>query len=293
MGMLWVLLPTFAWHALAQSAFTSGAAWCDDATRSTWPICNPSAPVDERAADIVSRLTLDDKITLTSNDASAGGISLPKWNWWNEATHGVWHNVGPPWPCESNPCDGPVTVFALPITTSCSFNRTMWYKTGNQIGREARAFWNSKGDVRGGTYWTPVINIVRLILASVSGCTRVPLLAPPVLFTPLTLYYTGNGIVYRVPRSHFTLTNTCSFTSSTSGTHGGAVTLSVSAHAFLLCLAPLPPADSQPPPPTLCVQPLARTPFSRAPMPEILCRAFKLLLKLRTLFRPQLAANTL
>jgi len=268
--MLWVLLPTFA---LAQSAFTSGAAWCDDATRSTWPICNPSAPVDERAADIVSRLTLDDKITLTSNDASAGGISLPKWNWWNEATHGVWNNVGPPWPCESNPCDGPVTVFALPITTSCSFNRTMWYKTGNQIGRESRAFWNSKGDVRGGTYWTPVINIVRLI------------------FTPVALCYTA--IVYRVPRSPSTLTTTRAFTSSTSGTHGGVVTLSVSAHAFPLCLAPLPPANSRPPPPTLCVQPLARTPSSRAPMPEILCRAFKLLLKLRTLFRPLLAANTL
>ena len=73
----------------------------------------------------------------------------------------VWNNVGPPWPCESNPCDGPVTVFALPITTSCAFNRTLWRKTGNQIGRESRAFWNAKGDVRGGTYWTPVVNVVR------------------------------------------------------------------------------------------------------------------------------------
>ena len=73
----------------------------------------------------------------------------------------MWNNVGPPWPCETPPCDGPVTVFALPITTSCSFNRTLWGKTGNQIGRESRAFWNVKGDMRGGTYWTPVVNVVR------------------------------------------------------------------------------------------------------------------------------------
>ena len=148
------LLPT-----LASSAF---AGWCDDATRSQWPICQPTASLGARAADIVSRLTLQDKITLTSNDASASGISLPRWNFWNEGTHGVWNNVGPPWPCESNPCDGPVTVFALPITTSCSFNRSLWRATGNQIGREARAFANAKGDVRGATYWTPVVNIVRV-----------------------------------------------------------------------------------------------------------------------------------
>jgi hypothetical protein len=133
------------------------SGFCDDASRASWPICDATLSLDVRSQDLLSRLTLADKVSLTSTDASASSIALPHWNWWNEGTHGVWNNVGPPWPCETLPCDGPVTVFALPITTSCAFNRSMWLATGNQIGRESRALWNSKGDVRGGTYWTPVV----------------------------------------------------------------------------------------------------------------------------------------
>ncbi len=48
---------------------------------------------------------------------------------------------------------------ALPITTGCSFNRSLWHATGNQIGREARAFMNVGNAF--GTYWTPVLNTVR------------------------------------------------------------------------------------------------------------------------------------
>ena len=48
---------------------------------------------------------------------------------------------------------------ALPITTSCSFNRSLWMATGNQIGREARAFMNMGSAYS--TFWAPVINIVR------------------------------------------------------------------------------------------------------------------------------------
>merc|ERR1740115_685430 len=40
-----------------------------------------------------------------------------------------------------------------------AFNRTLWKKTGAQIGREARAFMNT-GDAWS-TYWAPVINLAR------------------------------------------------------------------------------------------------------------------------------------
>ena len=78
----------------------------------------------------------------------------PHAQWWSEATHGlsgpgVHHNAALP--------GGSNT--ALPITTSCSFNRSLWHATGNQIGREARAFMNAGNAY--GTYWAPVINIVR------------------------------------------------------------------------------------------------------------------------------------
>ena len=42
---------------------------------------------------------------------------------------------------------------ALPITTSCSFNRSLWKSTGNQIAREARAFMNA--GLADSTYWAP------------------------------------------------------------------------------------------------------------------------------------------
>jgi beta-glucosidase-like glycosyl hydrolase len=73
-------------------------------------------------------------------------------SWWSEATHGISHvSYSSKLPAASNT--------ALPITTSCSFNRTLWTKTGNQIAREGRAFYNNGQAYQ--TFWTPVINIVR------------------------------------------------------------------------------------------------------------------------------------
>ena len=72
---------------LARSA-VDFTGFCDDATHKTWPICDATQGLDARAQDLVSRLSLADKISMTSNDMSAPGIGLAKWNAWNEATHG-------------------------------------------------------------------------------------------------------------------------------------------------------------------------------------------------------------
>ena len=53
-------------------------------------------------------------------------------------------------PVESN--------FPLPITSACSFNRTLWKAIGAQTGLEARAFMN-EGNAYS-TYWAPVLNIL-------------------------------------------------------------------------------------------------------------------------------------
>jgi len=42
---------------------------------------------------------------------------------------------------------------ALPITTSCAFNRSLWHATGNAIAREGRAYYNN--NLAGATFWTP------------------------------------------------------------------------------------------------------------------------------------------
>ena len=123
-------------------------AWCQSGVQKAWPICDPSAPIDARAADIVSRLNADDKINaLLTNNYFENSLGLPPYNWWSEATHGLSHvNLSSPTPFASNT--------ALPITTSCSFNRTLWHATGNQIGREGRAFGNVAHAYN--TFWTCV-----------------------------------------------------------------------------------------------------------------------------------------
>jgi len=159
-------------------------AWCQAGVQKAWPICDPTAPIDARAADIVSRLNADDKInTLVTNNYFENSLGLPPYNWWSEATHGISRvNNSNPTPFASNT--------ALPITTSCSFNRSLWHATGNQIGREGRAFGNVAHAYN--TFWTPVINIVRdpcVFCASARKCSCAAKLThnlPPLSPAPLS-----------------------------------------------------------------------------------------------------------
>lgn len=127
------------------------AAFCADAARARWTVCDPTAALDARAADIVSRLTLTDKVNLTlMGPVNVSLDGLAAYTFWSEASHGV----GNAWGSHTN---FPSTNFPLPISTSCAFNRSLWEATGNQIGREARAQQNNGRN--GNTFWAPVINV--------------------------------------------------------------------------------------------------------------------------------------
>ena len=117
------------------------------------PWCDATLLVDERVKDMVSRMTLDEKIANLDTGAPAiASLGLNAYNWWSEATHGISHvRNDAVTPYESN--------FAFPITTGMAFNRSLWKATGNQIGREARAFMNAGNAYS--TYWAPVINLAR------------------------------------------------------------------------------------------------------------------------------------
>ena len=94
---------------------------CLNSTFKSAKFCDVTIGVDERSADIVSRLTILEKISaLGTNTGALPSVGLPKYNWWSEATHGISHvrdGPGSSTPYETN--------FALPITTAGSFNRTM------------------------------------------------------------------------------------------------------------------------------------------------------------------------
>ena len=108
-----------------------------------------------RAADLVSRMTLKEKISQMGNNASAiSRLGVAKYGWMNECLHGVARA-------------GHATVFPQAIGLAASFDRAEMYKVACIISDEARAKHHdaiakkSFGSYRGLTFWSPNINIFR------------------------------------------------------------------------------------------------------------------------------------
>lgn len=116
---------------------------------------NPELTPEERAADLISRLTLEEKISLMMDDSPAiPRLGIPKYNWWNEALHGVGRA-------------GLATVFPQSIGMAATFDPDAIEETFTIVSDEARAKYNyfrNKGEndrYKGLTFWTPNINIFR------------------------------------------------------------------------------------------------------------------------------------
>ncbi|KAL4271604.1 hypothetical protein GQ457_13G010000 [Hibiscus cannabinus] len=133
---------------------------CDslDPSTNSYPFCQTTLPIIQRARDLVSRLTLDEKITQLLNTAPAiPRLGIPAYEWWSEALHGV-SNVGPG--IKFGGTIKAATSFPQVILTAASFDAYQWYRIGQAIGREARAIYNA-GEANGMTFWAPNINIFR------------------------------------------------------------------------------------------------------------------------------------
>lgn len=120
-----------------------------------FPFLNPSISADERAADIVSRLTIEEKALQLFNKAPAiERLGIPAYNWWNEALHGVARA-------------GKATVFPQAIGLAATFDEALIHEMAIAISDEARAKHHRFADenVRsiytGLTFWSPNINIFR------------------------------------------------------------------------------------------------------------------------------------
>ncbi|WCJ44508.1 Glycosyl hydrolase family protein [Euphorbia peplus] len=125
---------------------------------SSYLFCKTTLPISQRVKDLVSRLTLDEKISQLVNDApSIPRLGIPAYQWWSEALHGV-ANVGPGVQFEGD--IKAATSFPQIILAAASFDAYSWYRMGQVIGREARALYNA-GQATGMTFWAPNINIFR------------------------------------------------------------------------------------------------------------------------------------
>ncbi|MDR1764249.1 MAG: glycoside hydrolase family 3 C-terminal domain-containing protein [Dysgonamonadaceae bacterium] len=120
------------------------------------PYKNPALSSEERAKDLLSRLTLDEKAILMCDVSDAiPRLGIKKFDWWSEALHGYANQMG-------------TTVFPQPIGMAASFNEELVYRVFDAVSDEARARVNEekqagKESVRfhGLSVWTPNINIFR------------------------------------------------------------------------------------------------------------------------------------
>ncbi|KAI4296324.1 hypothetical protein L6164_036290 [Bauhinia variegata] len=119
--------------------------------------CDKSLPIEQRVADLVKRLTLQEKIgNLVNSAVDVSRLGIPRYEWWSEALHGV-SNVGPGTKF-SSVVPG-ATSFPMPILTAASFNTSLFEAIGRVVSTEARAMHNV--GLAGLTYWSPNINIFR------------------------------------------------------------------------------------------------------------------------------------
>ncbi len=121
----------------------------------TPPYKNPKLPIEVRVNDLVSRMTLKEKVSqMVYNAPAIKRLGIPAYNWWNEALHGVARN-------------GIATVFPEPIGLAATWDTGLMYKAATVISDEARAKYNKaisrgqRGIYQGLTFWSPNINIVR------------------------------------------------------------------------------------------------------------------------------------
>lgn len=125
-------------------------------TAQNYPYQNASLTPAERARDIVSRMTLEEKaIVMQDISEAVPRLGIKKFNWWSEALHGM-ANMGN------------VTVYPEPIGMAASFNDALVYLVFDQVSTEGRAAYNAwtasgREDLRfhSLSVWTPNVNIFR------------------------------------------------------------------------------------------------------------------------------------
>ncbi len=124
-------------------------------TAAPLPYQNPSLPTEQRVADLVSRMTLDEKVEqMINTSAAVPRLGVPAYDWWNEGLHGVARS-------------GYATLFPQAIGMAATWDTELLGNISTVISTEARAKYNEaiRHDVHsiyyGLSIWSPNINIFR------------------------------------------------------------------------------------------------------------------------------------
>jgi beta-glucosidase len=116
---------------------------------------NPALPMEQRVNDLVSRMTLEEKVLQMQHTAPAiPRLGVPSYDWWSEALHGVARS-------------GYATVFPQAIGVAATWDTRLIHREGETIATEARAKYNqaqredNHSIYFGLDFWSPNINIFR------------------------------------------------------------------------------------------------------------------------------------
>ena len=134
-------------------ALALGLATALSALAQPFPYQNKNLSAEQRAADLLGRLTLEEKASLTMHASPAiPRLGIKQYNWWSEALHGIARN-------------GSATVFPQPIGMASSFDERLIEEVFSAASDEARVkYLETRDNVKvyqGLTFWTPNINIFR------------------------------------------------------------------------------------------------------------------------------------
>jgi beta-glucosidase len=122
-----------------------------------FPFQNTTLSFETRVNDLVSRLTLEEKVSQMLNSSPAiARLDIPAYDWWNETLHGVART-----PFKT-------TVYPQAIAMAATFDKNSLFKMADYSALEGRAIYNKAVELGrtnerylGLTYWTPNINIFR------------------------------------------------------------------------------------------------------------------------------------
>ena len=118
------------WVSLSKNFFMLFFIVISINTKAQLPYQNPNLSSEERAKDLIGRLTLEEKASLMLDQSPAiPRLGVKKFNWWSEALHGLANN-------------GDVSVFPEPIGIAASFNDSLVHEVFNAVSDEVRAKYN-------------------------------------------------------------------------------------------------------------------------------------------------------
>jgi len=142
-----------ACHLAATAALAALSAAPISSRAATPAYLDTSLTFEERAADLVSRMTLDEKFgQLGRTTVAVPRLGVARYDFWNEALHGIQNGTG----------EG--TSFPMPLSLAVTWDEDFIRKVASAIADECRGH-NQPADEggrgRGLTYWCPTINLGR------------------------------------------------------------------------------------------------------------------------------------